>query len=305
MRKNIKNSLYIFFGILILLNILAWITIYDLSKPRFLEVIFFDIGQGDAIFIETPQRHQILIDGGPSPKILEKLGKELPFYDRSVDLIILTHPDPDHLNGLVEVLKSYKVDLVAFNGARGTNPAFAEFEKQILKKHIPVAILYSGKKIRVGDKISLDILAPFESFEGKEVRDFNTSSIVARLVFGENEFLFTGDAPKSIEKELSQSDINLESDILKVSHHGSKTSTTDIFLEKVLPEIAVISVGANKEVKNPDCDNKERNKYGHPHCEVLERLAKYDITVLRTDEVGDIKIISDGAILKSKIKNQK
>jgi competence protein ComEC len=285
MTLKAKNLVFIFLGILFCLNILAWLIVFDLNKPKLLGVNFFDIGQGDAIFIETPQRHQILIDGGPSSAILEKLGKELPFYDRSIDLIILTHPDPDHLNGLVEVLKSYKVELVGFNGAKGTNPAFSEFEKEIQKNKIPKIILFKGKRIWIGNKIHLDILSPLESFEGKEVRDFNTSSIVARLVFGQNEFLFTGDAPKSIERELVGSNLNLDSDVLKVAHHGSKTSSTEEFLEKVSPEIAVISVGKN-------------NKYGHPHQEVLDRLEKYGIKVLRTDLQGDIKISSDGDKLK-------
>lgn len=292
MRRSTQNFIYSILGILICSNILAWLALFDLSRPQPLEVTFFDIGQGDAIFIETPQRHQILIDGGPSSKILEKLGKELPFYDRSIDLIILTHPDPDHLNGLVEVLKSYKIKMACFNGAKGTNPAFSEFEKKILKNKIPLVVLYNGRKIRIGEKIYFSIFSPFESFEGKEVSDFNTSSIVAKLVFGQNEFLFTGDAPKSIEKTLIESNLNLDSDILKVGHHGSKTSTTDIFLDKVSPDIAVISVGKN-------------NQYGHPHPEVLERLEKYGIKVLRTDLDGDIKIFSDGENLKLKTQSTK
>jgi competence protein ComEC len=309
MRKRVKNFLYFILGTLICSNILAWFVLFDLSRPQALEVTFFDVGQGDAIFIETPERHQILIDGGPSSKILEKLGKEMPFYDRSIDLIILTHPDPDHLNGLVDVLKSYKVGLVGFNGAKGTNPAFSEFEKQIIERKIPVVILYNGKKIKigsipaeggttsiepgsrtighpeqssgVGEELFFDILSPSVSFEGKKVSDFNTSSIVAKLVYGQNEFIFTGDAPKSIEKTLVESNLDLDSDILKVGHHGSKTSTTDVFLDKVSPDIAVISVGKD-------------NQYGHPHLEVLERLEKYGIKILRTDQNGDIKIFSDG-----------
>ncbi len=300
MRKSTQNLLYFILGILICLNILAWIAAGNLNRPQFLEVTFFDVGQGDAIFIETPERHQILIDGGPSSKILEKLGKEMPFYDRSIDLIILTHPDPDHLNGLVDVLKSYKVGLIGFNGAKGTNPAFAEFEKQILKKKVPVVTLFLGKRIQIGEELFFDIFSPQESFAGKEVSDFNTSSIVAKLVYDQNEFLFTGDAPKSIEKILAESNLDLDSDVLKVGHHGSKTSTTDIFLDKVSPAIAVISVGANKEVKSPDCDNKERNAYGHPHCEVLERLEKYGIKILRTDQNSDVKIFSDGENLRIK-----
>ena len=262
-------------------NILAWTTVYDLNKPELLEVNFFDVGQGDAIFVETPGFRQILIDGGPDSTILEKLSREMPFWDRTIDLIILTHPDPDHLNGLIQVLKSYKVNLVGFNGAKGDNPSFSEWQKLITENKIPLTVLSKGKRIWLTKEIFLDVLSPKESFEGREIKDFNSSSIVARLVYNENEYFFTGDAPKSIEKELIESGVNLESDVLKVAHHGSKTSTTEEFLEKVKPEIAVISVGEN-------------NRYQHPHQEVLETLAKYGIRTLRTDLDNDIKIISDG-----------
>ncbi len=289
MQLKTKNFVFGIFIVLFCLNILAWLGVYELNRPKLLEVNFFDVGQGDSIFIVSPQLRQILIDGGPSSKVLEKLGENMPFWDRTIDLVILTHPDPDHLNGLVEVLKNYEIGLVAFNGARGTDPAFTEFENEISQKHIPTTILFKGKKILVGDKIYLEILAPLESFEGKEVKDFNSSSIVARLVYGQNELLFTGDTTKSIEKELAEKNINLASDVLKVAHHGSRTSTSEIFLEKVMPQIAVISVGKD-------------NPYGHPHQEVLDILNKY-AKILRTDLEGDIKILCDSQSLKLKMRD--
>ena len=286
MQLKTKNFVFGIFILLFCLNILAWLAVYELNRPKLLEVNFFDVGQGDAIFIETPRLHQILIDGGPSTKVLEKLGKNMPFWDRTIDLVILTHPDPDHLNGLVEVLRNYEIGMVAFNGAKGTNPAFAEFENEISRKQIPTAILFKGKRILVENKIYLEILAPLESFEGEEVKDFNSSSIVAKLIYGQNGFLFTGDTTRSIEKELAESNINLASDVLKVAHHGSRTSSSEIFLEKVFPQIAVISVGKD-------------NSYGHPHQEVLDVLKKY-AKILRTDLEGDIKILCDSQSLKLK-----
>lgn len=280
-------------GTLALLNILSWTVVYELNRPSLLEVNFFDVGQGDAIFIETPQNFQILIDGGPSAKILEKLGKEIPFYDRTLDLVILTHPDPDHLLGIIDVLKSYKVGLVGFTGITSEKSEFLEWQSQISRRKTPTVILKKGQKVLIGKKVYLEILAPIEDFEGREVKDFNSSSIVAKLVFADNNFLFTGDTPKSVEKELVDERIDLDSDILKVGHHGSKTSTSEIFLAAVTPEVAVIQVGSNKK-SDGLCDDKVNNRYGHPHCEVLERLEKYGIRVLRTDQLGDIKIISDG-----------
>jgi len=306
-----KNIPFIALGILFIANILVWTVVFDLNRPRVLEVNFFDVGQGDAIFVETPKRTQILIDGGPSSKIIEKLGKEMPFYDRSIDLIISTHPDSDHLSGLIDVLKRYKVNLVAFNGAKSLRPEFIEWESQILKKKIPTKVLKKSQRILIGDNLYFEILAPLENFEGREVSDFNTSSIVTKMVFGKNSFLFTADAPQSIEEKLVKENANLDynpptahqgidlnSDILKVSHHGSRTATTESFLKSVTPEIAVIQVSGDQKVKGKDCDNKERNQYGHPHCEVLERLEGYGIKVFRTDKDGDIKIVSDGNNLR-------
>lgn len=299
-----KSDKFIYFSlaVLILLNSLAWIAVFNFNKPRLLEVDFFNIGQGDAIFVETPQRHRILIDGGPSSKILEKLGAEMVFYGRSLDMIILTHPDPDHLLGLIDVIKRYKISLIGFTGVKSSRPEFVEFYNQILKNKIPKVILKKNNRVWLGEDIYIDILSPLEDFEGKEVQDYNPSSIAAKLVFGKNSFLFTGDIPKSTEEKLVNDNSigrKLDSDILKVSHHGSKTSTGESFIRAVSPEIAVISVGGYNPYtqslkENKDCDNKEANKYGHPHCEVLERLQKFDIKVLRTDKNGDVKFFSDG-----------
>jgi len=278
--------------VLFCFNILAWLIVYDLSKSHFLEVSFFDVGQGDAIFIETPKRHQILIDGGPDSTILEKLAKEMPFWDRSIDLIILTHPDTDHISGLIEVLKRYKVEKILWTGIVKDSPIYQEWLKSIEKEKAIIFIAQAGQRIKAR-KVSLNILWPMENLKGKRVKNDDNTSIVAKLNFGLNSFLFTGDISKSVEEELIKK-FNLNSDILKIAHHGSKTSTAEEFLKEVSPKIAVISVGANKEVKTPDCDNKKRNKYGHPNCEVLERLKKLGIKILRTDEDSDIKILSNG-----------
>jgi len=282
MKKN--NSIVVILGILFFLNILAWIAVYDLSQPRFLEVTFFDVGQGDSIFIETPQSHQILIDGGPSSVILEKLAEEVPFWDRTIDLIILTHPEHDHLAGLLQVLERYRVDYILWTGiVRDTNEN-KEWRRLIEKEGAEIKIATVGQEIKLGDDIYFEILNPFENLEGKEFQNSNNTSIISILVFNQNSFLFTGDAYKSVEEKVIGADVNLKTDVLKVGHHGSKTSSSEEFIEQILPEIAVISVGKS-------------NRYGHPHQETLAILKKYGIRVLRTDEEGDIKIISDGANL--------
>jgi len=277
--KDKKFVLGVLIGLLIF-NILAWFVVYDLSKIRYLEVIFFDVGQGDAIFIKTPQGHQILIDGGPDSVILEKLGKELPFYDRAIDLVILTHPESDHLTGLLDVLRSYKVKNILWTGVTRDTGAFRKWQELIEKEKAEIFIAKAGQKITIG-KTSFEILFPFENLENKSVKDANNTSIVLRLDFGEISLLFTGDIYKSVERELLSLAKQLDTDVLKVGHHGSKTSTAEEFIIVVSPEIAVISVGRN-------------NSYGHPHQETLDTLEKYGIRIFRTDLNGDIKIISDG-----------
>jgi len=264
--------------ILFCLNVLAWLTVFDLNKYGSLEVDFFDIGQGDAIFIETSDNHQILIDGGPGSVVLEKLGAEMPFWDRTIDLIILTHPHEDHVSGLIKVLENYEVENVLWTGISMETAIFKKWQEAIKEAKIYTA--QSGQMV-IADKMVLEIIYPFESLENREVKNIDDTSIVSRLVFGDNSFLFTGDAFQSVEKQMVERGIYLSSGILKVGHHGSKTSSSQEFIEKVLPEMAVISAGKD-------------NKYGHPNQETLATLEKYGIRIFRTDQQGDIKIICNG-----------
>ncbi len=288
MTKAGKNFVLGIFAGLICFNILAWLAVFDLSKPKFLEVNFFDVGQGDAIFIETPEGRQILIDGGPGSAVLEKLGREMPFWDRTLDLIILTHPEHDHIVGLIEVLQRYKVDYILWTGIKRETAEYKEWQNLIQKEGAEIIIAQRGRKIFLCDKsiepelqYFIEILWPFENLEGQEVKNTNNSSVIARLVFGERSFLFTGDVYKSIERKLAKEGIYLVSDVLKVSHHGSKTSTSREFIEAVSPRMAVIQCGKD-------------NRYGHPHPQTLAILEEFGIKILRTDLHGDIKIISDG-----------
>lgn len=278
--ERFKKIIPVLLGILFLADILAWVAVFDLSQPHLLEVSFFDVGQGDSIFIETPQRHQILIDGGPDSMVLEKLGKEMPFWDRTIDLVILTHPDFDHLNGLIEVLNSYEVENILWTGIVSDKDEYNEWLDVMKKEKAKVTIAEAGQKIKSGG-VYLEIIYPFDNLNGRRVENANNSSVVSRLVFGETSFLFLGDIYQSVEKEIAEKNGNSDSDVLKISHHGSKYSSNDDFIKKVSPEIGVISVGKD-------------NNYGHPSQETLETLGKYGINILRTDLEGDIKIISNG-----------
>ncbi len=281
---------FISFGLVVLLiaNFFAWRMAWDLAGPGRLEVVFFDVGQGDAIFITSPQGRQILIDAGPSgPKILEKLGAEMPFWDKTIDLIILTHPDYDHLRGLLDVLDTYKVENILWTGVLWETETFKKWQEKIKQEEANIVIAQRGQRIKLStsEVDSLEILHPFESIEGQLFeKNSNDSSIVARLTFGNASFLFTGDITKKVKMAILQTGDDLAVEILKIAHHGSKTSSAPEFIKTVSPQIAVISCAKN-------------NTYGHPHPDVLATLEKFGITVLRTDETGDIRILSDGSNL--------
>ena len=233
------------------------------------------MGQGDAILISQGEK-QILIDGGPSgTKLLEKLSEYVPFWDRKIDVVIATHPDADHITGLVDVLKTYSVDQMIESGAQSESQVFGALEKTAEDKKVEKQIARRGMKIRLSDDASLEIFSPTDAIiEGLKKDDTNSASIVAKLTYGENSFLLTGDFPLELETQLVNAKLPLASNVLKVSHHGSKSATSALFLDYARPRDAVISVGKG-------------NRYGHPTAEVLSRLQDDEIKILRTNESGD------------------
>lgn len=278
MEKIRQHFRYYFLALLILATGLIWYAVLVEGNNK-LTVAFLDVGQGDAIFIEAPNGNQVLIDGGPNGAVLRELSKVMPFYDRSINMVIMTHPDSDHVNGLVDVLRRYKVDAFVDSGFKIENPAYKEAEDLVAAKNIKDLDLMKGYRINLDKGVYLDILSPPISAESL---DDNNGSLVARLVYGQSSFLLTGDMEQKMEGVLvSEYGKNLESDVLKVGHHGSHTSTAESFLGFVNPSYAVISVGAD-------------NRYGHPHKETLDLLNKFKVQILRTDEKGSIVFESDG-----------
>lgn len=272
-------SIFLFF-----LNFFCWKEVFILATPQYLQVDFLDVGQGDSAFIQTPGSHQILIDGGPDASALKELSSLMPFWDKTIDLVILTHPESDHMQGLLDILQRYKADYILWSGVKKTAPEYDAWINTLEKQQKLGAVIVTaqaGQEIKAGN-ILIDTLYPLENMAGKDMKNTsNDTCIVSKLIFSKNSFLFTGDISSVAEKELIGSGENILSDVLKVAHHGSKYSTSDLFLENVKPKIAVISVGA-------------RNTYGHPTPEVLQRLEKSGIKVLRTDIDGTIKFLSDG-----------
>ena len=266
-------------GFFLISTIFIWYGVFAENRGGLMTVAFLDIGQGDAIFIETPSGKQILIDSGPNKKVLQELAKQMPFYDRSIDILIETHPDLDHIGGFPSVLNSYEVDLVFSSGVSCEKAICEELEKDILEEGVEEKILTRGDILNLGDGVYLEVLFPDRDAFGFET---NMASLVMKLVYGENSFLLTGDSPKAIEEYLILLDReNLDIDVLKLGHHGSKTSTSDYFVGITSPEIAVISVGGD-------------NRYGHPHQEVLDILNDFEVEIFRTDKQGTIIIQSDG-----------
>jgi len=258
-------------AVLILFSILAFSA--DSEKEDGLKVYFFDVGQGDSVFIETGDGKQVLIDGGPDNKVIQRLSEVMPFWDRTIDIIILTHPDQDHIAGLPEVLKRYKVRGIVETGIECQKPECLIWKK-LKEKEGAVKI-----SARLGDKLVLDentrlfVFNPFDDLSGKKVSKANNTSVVVKLIYGGYSFLLTGDIEKQIEEKLVLAGIDIDSDYLKIAHHGSKTSSAESFLDGISPLLAFISSG---------------NRYGHPHQEVTERLENKGIKYYRTDELGTI-----------------
>ncbi|MDP4007359.1 MAG: ComEC/Rec2 family competence protein [bacterium] len=240
------------------------------SSPS-LELAFFDVGQGDAIYFETPQGHQVLIDGGADEKVLSRLGEVMPFWDKTLDLVVLTHPEADHLVGLIAVFKRYEVSNVLWSGKEKDTKAFAAFKEALKEVGARILMAEAGQRILLGNSGAfLEILYPKNEIDAQKETS-NESSVIMRLVFREHEALLTGDTVKKIEAYLVEAGTDITADILKVAHHGSNTSSSKGFLEMVAPEVAVISIGKD-------------NSYGHPHPETLANLAEYGIDVRRTDQ---------------------
>ncbi|MBU4479979.1 MBL fold metallo-hydrolase [Patescibacteria group bacterium] len=296
--KNIKSYVLGFF---LCVNLLVWYAVFSENRGE-LTVAFLDVGQGDAIFIEAPNGKQILIDGGSNGAVLRELSKIMPFYDRSIDMIILSHPDQDHIGGLPAVLENYKVDYVMESGIKSDSGTYETFENIIEEKAVKKILAQQGMVVSLCDSPEVGLLEnsgeaelPQDCggylevlFPNVDVSDFetNTSSIVIKLVYGENSFLFTGDAPQSIEKYLADSFGNyLDVDVLKLGHHGSKNSNSEKLLGFASPEYTIASVGLG-------------NSYGHPSQEVLNLLKQFEIDLLRTDEEGMVIFKSDGQSLK-------
>ncbi|TSD02184.1 MAG: Uncharacterized protein Athens071425_104 [Parcubacteria group bacterium Athens0714_25] len=270
------NNRKIIYGVLLFALtvsiILGGISFWNV-RSRELKVVFLNVGQGDAILISQGSS-QVLVDSGKSGKIvLEKLGKYIPFWDRQIEGIVITHPDYDHIAGFVDVLENYEVKTIVRTGAKSDSKTFEALSEKISKENAQNVEARSGVKMKFSRGAQLEIKYPIFS---KDIFSKNTNdeSVVVGVDFGESSFLLTGDLPMEKESELISATKNIGAKVLKVAHHGSKYSTGDEFLKTVNPAEAIISVG--------------KNNYGHPTPEVIERMERRGIKIMRTDQAGDV-----------------
>lgn len=246
-----------------------------------LTVSFLDIGQGDSIFIQTPHGRTVLIDAGEGTSILERLGEETSFWTKRIDLVILTHPDRDHLEGLLEVLPRYKIEKILLTGIVHESQIYRSFLEMIVEQGIETFIPSPAHDWQIDEGVYLDILSPPEGYAFEEVQHPNDTSIVAKLVYGNTTLLLPGDAEAFQEQQMLLSDMDLRSEFLKSGHHGSRTSSGLDFLRSVQPRQVVMM-------------NGKENPFGHPHLETVLRYDDLGMEWWNTKDEGTISFVSDG-----------
>ncbi|MBU0998938.1 MBL fold metallo-hydrolase [Patescibacteria group bacterium] len=274
-----KYGLFIFTLLLLVINIFLFRLDWQ-NSHRGLTFAILDVGQGDGLFIESPVGTQIMFDGGPPRKVLGPLAQVMSPFDKSIDALIITNPDVDHIGGFLDILKKYKVGLVLESGALTDSKTYQSLREEMKKQNIPDILARRGMRLDMGGGVVIDILFPDRDVSSWAT---NEGSVVARLSYGNTSIMLTGDATLKTEKIIlsENSKDQLKSTILKVGHHGSRTSSSGEFLKAIAPAYAIISDG-------------KKNNFGHPHQETLDALAQISAQIFRTDLLGNIVMKSDG-----------
>lgn len=274
-----KRPLIVVIVLLVVVD-LTLLTVLFRHERGVLTVSFLDVGQGDAVLIEAPNGNQLLYDAGPpSGAVLREIARVTPFYDRSIDAAVFSHPDMDHIGGFLDVLRRYDVDVIVESGATSDNGIYDATTAAIAREGAGHLIARKGMTINLGGGVFAEVLYPDRDMA---TMDTNSASIVLRVRYGDTAFLFSGDLPKGIEEyQASILGGGLRANVLKLGHHGSRTSSSEYWLTAVDPEVAVISAAKG-------------NSYGHPHPEVLALLSKLSISYLGTYDEGTITFESDG-----------
>ena len=248
------------------------LTYFRWSQDELLHLYFFDVGQGDGFLVITPDKQIITIDGGPGNSFTSKVSDKIPFYQKLIDVSILSHPHADHLTGFLELSKSYGINTFYHSGLDYASSEVNYLDRIVSQYDILSNNLYQGQQLKVG-QVLLDVVWPPSNYQCENIND---CSLVIRLQYKDFCTYFMGDATTEV---LDQINVN-QCDLLKLSHQGAKDSLNESFLSRVSPLLTIISVG--------------ENNYGHPNPETIEMLNKNRIEFLRTDLSGDIEILSDG-----------
>jgi len=271
--KSLSKHKIMIWVLLLVVGVSLFITYSEYTRSSVVRVIFLDVGQGDATLIVAPNGRQILIDAGKYPSISEKISVYMPNSDRSIEMVIATHPDIDHVAGFNTLLDEYSVDYFVHSGLLAGASLYKNIADKVNKYKIPNHSARTGDKIMIDKDMYLEILYPYLN---KKIDNPNDYSVVVRLVYEGKSILLTGDASTLVEQDLvTMYGENIQSDILKLGHHGSKTSSSSNFIKTVNPKHAIISAS---------CDNS----FGHPHASVLQTLEDHDVPSLSTCTHGDI-----------------
>jgi competence protein ComEC len=277
MTKNMNKRIWTYLlSTLSLIAIVSWLAVLTRPSSK-LRIIACDVGQGDAILISTNQT-QVLVDGGPNNRVISCLSRHMPFWDRNIEVVVLTHADADHSTGLVEVLRDYSVNYFVYNGQGKDTNVYKALIDVVRASEVKEVVVQKNDRLVYGE-LYFDILHPAQiPPEGDKANDY---SIVMKLTYGEFDALLTGDIEDAVSDYITES-FNLSgTEYLKVPHHGSKNGLSQKLFEEARPQLSVISAGAS-------------NRFGHPHEEVLAILRNSDTRVLGTYEVGDVEVESDG-----------
>jgi competence protein ComEC len=269
--------------------ILVWTAALS-NNDRQLHVLLADVGQGDSALIVTPSGRQVLIDGGPDQlDATRSLGSKLPFWDSSLDMVILSHGHADHVTGLVEVLRRYEVKHIVERELDYGSPVYLEWKQAVSDEGAVTTQAETGQIIDLGDGVGIEVLAPPQTLLVGTDFDANNASVVLRVVYNDVSFLLTGDMFQVAERDILSQGIPVHSTVLKVAHHGSRTSSLPQFVERVGPSVAVLSVGQD-------------NRFGNPHPETIDTLHQYvaEDRIFQTNERGTIEFITNGTTLRVK-----
>ncbi|MCQ7012266.1 ComEC/Rec2 family competence protein, partial [Clostridioides difficile] len=267
----------IFLSILIIISLLI-----GCDKKSLLSIHIIDVGQGDSILVQTPTNKNILIDGGDedSENIIISYLRQKRI--KTIDIIIATHPDSDHIGSLDNVIKKFNVNSIYMPEQSTDSEAYQNLINSCTDKNLSIQHLYKNDVLNIDNNINIYVLSPSYIQE-----ESNLNSIVFKLTFNDNSFLFMGDAEEENEKEILHSFKLNNINFIKIGHHGSNSSSSLEFIKKISPDIAAISCGY-------------KNQYGHPHREVINNLKQNHVSIYRTDRIGDIVFYSDGEIIFTK-----